>query len=75
MIDIDFMIGLPRSRKQHYSIWVIVDRMTNSSHFMSVKTTHSAEDYAKLYIQEVVRLHGVPLSIISDKGAQFTIQF
>ncbi|KAH0781055.1 hypothetical protein KY290_000653 [Solanum tuberosum] len=67
--------GLPRSRRQHDSIWVIVDRMTKSAHFLSVKTTHSAEDYAKLYLQEVVRLHGVPVSIIYDRGAQFTAQF
>ncbi|KAH0776371.1 hypothetical protein KY290_007782 [Solanum tuberosum] len=67
--------GLPRSRRQHDSIWVIVDRMTKSAHFLSAKTTHSAEDYARLYIQEVVRLHGIPVSIISDTGAQFTAQF
>ena len=71
----DFITGLPRSRRQHDSIWVIVDRMTKSAHFLPVKTTHSAEDYAKLYIQEIVRLHGVPISIISDRGAQFTAQF
>ncbi|KAH0705906.1 hypothetical protein KY285_010431 [Solanum tuberosum] len=67
--------GLPRSRRQHDSIWVIVDRMTKSTHFLLVKTTHSVDDYANLYIQEVVRLHGVPVSIISDRGAQFTEQF
>ncbi|WMV41915.1 hypothetical protein MTR67_035300 [Solanum verrucosum] len=75
MINIDFITGLPRSRRQHDSIWVIVDRMTKSTHFLPIKTTHSAEDYAKLYIQEIVRLHGVPVSIISDRGAQFTAQF
>ncbi|WMV30634.1 hypothetical protein MTR67_024019 [Solanum verrucosum] len=56
------------SRRQHDSIWVIVDRMTKSAYFLPVKTTHSVEDYARLYIQEVVRLHGVPVSIISDRG-------
>jgi len=65
----DFIIGLPRSPKQHDCIWLIVDRMTKSAHFSPVKTTHSAEDYAKLYIQEVERLHGVPVSIILDRGA------
>ncbi|WMV23870.1 hypothetical protein MTR67_017255 [Solanum verrucosum] len=49
--------------------------MTKLAHFLPVKTTHSTEDYAKLYIQEVVRLHGVPVSIISYRGAQFTAQF
>jgi len=75
MINMDFITGLPRSHRQHDSIWVIVDRMTKSAHFLPVKTTHSTEDYAKLYLQEVVRLHGVPVLIISDRGAQFTAQF
>ena len=71
----DFIIGLPRTRRQHDSIWVIVDRMTKSSRFLAVKTIDSVEDYAKLYINEIVRLHGVPLSIISDIGPQFTSHF
>ena len=75
MINMDFITGLPRYRRQHDSIWVIVDRMTKSAHFLPVKTTHSTEDYARLYIQEVVRLHGVPISIISDRGAQFWKSF
>jgi len=70
-----FIIGLPQSRRQHDSIWVILDRMTKAAHFLPVKTTFLAEDYAKLYIQEVVRLHKVSVSIISDRGAQFTTQF
>ncbi|WMV58267.1 hypothetical protein MTR67_051652 [Solanum verrucosum] len=53
MINMDFITSLPRSRRQHDSIWVIVDRMTKSAHFLSIKTTHLAEDYAKFYIQEV----------------------
>ncbi|WMV18639.1 hypothetical protein MTR67_012024 [Solanum verrucosum] len=61
--------------RQHDSIWVIVDRVTKSFRFLAVKTTDSAEDYAKLYINEIVRLHGVPLSIISDRGPQFTSHF
>ncbi|WMV49184.1 hypothetical protein MTR67_042569 [Solanum verrucosum] len=75
IINMDFITGLLRSRRQHDSIWVIVDRMTKSAHFLPVKTTLSAEYYAKLYIREIVRLHGVPISIISDRGAQFTAQF
>ena len=75
VINMDFITGLPRTRRQHDSIWVIVDRVTKSSRFLAVKTTDSAEDYAKLYINEIVRLHGVPLSIISDIGPQFTSHF
>jgi len=68
-------MGLPHTRRQHDSIWVIVDRMTKSAHFNPVKVSHSMEDYAKLYIREIVKLHGVPLSIISDRGTQFTSHF
>ncbi|KAH0733004.1 hypothetical protein KY289_004192 [Solanum tuberosum] len=75
MINMVFVTGLSRSRRQHDSIWVIVDRMTKSAHFLPVKTTHLAEDYARLYIQEVLGLHGVPVLIISNIGVQFTAQF
>ena len=71
----DFITGLPRTRIQHDSIWVIVDRMTKSSRFLAVKTRYSLEDYAKLYLTEIVRLHGVPLSIISDRGPQLVLIF
>ena len=71
----DFIICLPKSKRHFDSIWVIVDRMTKSAHFLPVKTSYSAEDYAKLYICEMVKLHGVPLSIISDRGTQFTSHF
>ncbi|WMV46054.1 hypothetical protein MTR67_039439 [Solanum verrucosum] len=74
-MNIDFIVCFPRTRRQHESIWVIVDRMTKSAHFLPVKVSCSEEDYAKLYLREMVRLHGVPLSIISDHGTQFTSQF
>ena len=67
VINMDFITRLPRTRKQHDSIWVIVDRITKSSCFLAVKTTNSVEDYAKHYINEIVRLHGIPLSTISDR--------
>ena len=54
---------------------MIVDRLTKSAHFIPVKVTYNAEKLAKLYISEVVRFHGVPLSIISDRGTQFTSMF
>ena len=75
VINMDFITGLPRTRIQHDSIWVIVEMMTMSSRFLAVKTTDSAEDYAKLFINEIVRLYGVPLSIISDRGPHFTSHF
>ena len=68
-INMYFMVGLPKTRRQHESIWVIVDRMTKASHFIPSKSTYRAEDYARIYIDEMVRLHGIPLSIISDREA------
>lgn len=62
----DFIVGLPRSPKGYDSIWVIVDRLTKVAHFISVKTTFSVAKLAQVYIEEIVRLHGVPLSIIYD---------
>ena len=64
----DFITGLPRTHSNYDSILVIVDRMTKSSQFLVVKTIDSAEDYAKLYINEILKLHGVPLAIISYRG-------
>jgi len=71
----DFVVGLPRTRRQHDSIWVIMDRLTKSAHFIPVNSTYRAEDYARLYIDEIVRWHGIPLSIILDRLAQFTSHF
>ena len=74
-IAMDFVVGLPKTMGKYDSIWVIVDRLTKSAHFIPVKVTYNAEKLAKLYISEIVRLHGVPLSIISDRGTQFTSKF
>ena len=74
-INMDFITWLPCTRRQHDSIWVIVYRMTKSSCFLAVKTTDLAEDYAKIYITKIVRLHGVRFSIISDRGPQFKYHF
>lgn len=64
----DFIGGLPHTRRQHDSIWVIIYRMTKPTHFTLIKFSHFAKDYAKLYINEIVKLHGVPLMIILDRG-------
>ena len=68
-INMDFVLGLYRTRKLRDSFWVIVDRMTKSTHFIHVKSTYWTDDFAKMYIDEIVRLHGIPLSIISDRRA------
>ena len=69
IINMDFVTGLPRLFQNFDSIWVIVEKLTKAAHFSQVKTTYTAEEYARLYIEEIVRLHGVPISIISDRGA------
>ena len=74
-ISMDFVVGHPKTLGTFDSIWVIVDRLTKSSHFIPVKVTYNVEKLAKLYISEIVRLHGVPFSIISDRGTQFTSMF
>ncbi|WMV09914.1 hypothetical protein MTR67_003299 [Solanum verrucosum] len=75
VINMDFVMGLPHTRRQDNSIWVILDKVTKSAHFLAFKTTDSVEDYAKLYINEIFIWHRVPLSIISHKGPQFTSHF
>jgi transposase InsO family protein len=71
----DFIVGLPRTRNGHDSIWVIVDRLTKVAHFIPVRTTYGGDKLAKLYIDCIVRLHGVPKRIVSDQGTQFTSRF
>ncbi|KAL5553315.1 hypothetical protein UlMin_040716 [Ulmus minor] len=74
-ITMDFVVGLPKTAKSHDAIWVIVDRLTKSAHFIPIKMTYSLEQLAELYVREVVRLHGVPKAIISDRDARFTSKF
>ena len=74
-IAMDFVVGLPKTMSKYDSIWVIVDRLPKSAHFIPDKVTYNAEKLAKIYISEIVRLHGVPLSIISDRGTQLTSKF
>jgi hypothetical protein len=68
-ISMDFIIGLPNTSQKHDSIWIIVDRLTKTAHFHPVHTTYNAKKYAEIYLDQIVRLHGVPKTIISDHGA------
>ena len=70
-----FVVCLPKTRRQLDSIWVIMDKMTRSAHFIPLKATYRDKDYARLYIVEIVRCNGIPLFMISDRGAQFTSHF
>ena len=71
----DFVVGLTRTTKGYDSIWVIVDRLTKSTHFLLVDTRYSTKKYAKLYFDQVVTLHRVPLTIVSDRGSVFVSRF
>ena len=67
----DFVVGLPRTSRGMDSIWVVVDRMTKSAHFLPVRTTFNAYRLATIYVDEIVRLHGVPVSIVSNRDPKF----
>ncbi|KAJ0589137.1 putative nucleotidyltransferase, Ribonuclease H [Helianthus annuus] len=75
LITMDFVTKLPKTRKGNDTIWVIVDRLTKSAHFLPIKETFSMEQLAKLYVNEIVSLHGIPLSIVSDRDSRFTSHF
>ena len=74
-ITMDFVTGLPRTQRQNDAIWEIVDRLTKSAHFLLVNVEDSLEKLAKLYVDEIVRLHGVPVSIVSYRDPRFTSRF
>ena len=67
----DFVFGFPRTARGHNVVWVIVDRLTKSALFLGMKTTDTTETLSQLYIRDIVRLHGVPLSIMSDHDSRF----
>ncbi|GKD44132.1 reverse transcriptase domain-containing protein [Tanacetum coccineum] len=71
-ITMDFITKLPRTRNGHDAIWVVVDRFTKSAHFLAIHEDYSTEKLARLYTDEIVARHGVPVSIISDRDARFT---
>jgi hypothetical protein len=74
-ISMYFLVELPPTSRNHDSIWVVVDRLTKTAHFIIVNSTYSAKDYAEVYLDRIVRLHGIPKTIISDRGPQFIARF
>ena len=74
-ITMDFVSDFPLTQRKHDSVWVIVDRLTKSAHFLLVRLDYSMDRVAELYVSEIVRLHGIPLSIVSYRDPQFTSRF
>ncbi|KAJ9567106.1 hypothetical protein OSB04_003072 [Centaurea solstitialis] len=74
-ISMDFVTKLPKTKKGHDAVWVIVDRLTKSAHFLPIKETYSIDKLAQLYVGEIVMRHGVPISIIADRDSRFTSRF
>ncbi|XP_015960343.1 uncharacterized protein LOC107484243 [Arachis duranensis] len=71
----NLVTGLPRTRSGFDAVWVIVDRLTKSAHFLPIRVNYSLEESTRLYIKEIVRLHGVPKTIVSDRDSLFTSRF
>ena len=67
----DFVTHFPRTSYGHNAVWVIVDRLTKSTHFLVVRMTFTFEEFDRLYIREIVQLYGVSVSIISDRDPRF----
>src|ERR1051325_7909642 len=74
-ISMDFDSGFSRTPSSHDVVWVIVDRLTKYAHFIPILMDYPMEKFAKLYIEKVVSLHGVPPSIVSDRDPRFTSHF
>ena len=74
-ITIDFVMKLPKTLRGHDIIWVVVDRLTKSAHFLAMRETLPMEKLVKLYVKKVISRHRVPLSIVSDRDSRFTFNF
>nr|GFC18358.1 putative reverse transcriptase domain-containing protein [Tanacetum cinerariifolium] len=74
-ISMDFVTGLPRTQRRHDAIWVVVDHLTKSAHFLSIRKDYSVSRLADIFQQEIVRLHGTPSAIVSDRDPRFTSCF
>ena len=74
-VTMDFVTHLPRTSQGHDAVWVIVDRLTMSAHFWAMRMTFTLEEFSRLYIREIIRLHGIPVSIVSDRDPRFTTNF
>lgn len=71
----DFVVGLPKTREGYDAVSIIFDQLTKSANFMLIKVTYTLEKLAELCVPNIVRLHGIPLSIISDRDSRSTSTF
>ncbi|KAD4385227.1 hypothetical protein E3N88_25395 [Mikania micrantha] len=74
-ITMDLITKLPKTRNRYDTIWVIVDRLSKSSHFITIKETYSSKKMSEIYVKEVMARHGVPVTILSDRDTRFTSRF
>lgn len=71
----DFIIGLPRTSKQHDEFMMVIYKLSKVAHFVAIESTNSASKVAQIFMKEIMRLHGVQRKIISDRDAKFTSKF
>ena len=71
----DFVTHLQRTQSRHDVVWVIMDRLTKSTHFLAIQMTFTLEELCQLHTREIVQLHGVLVSIVSDRDPRFTTHF
>jgi hypothetical protein len=74
-ICMNFIVVLPRISHGYNSIWIIVDRLTKSAHFIPISTTYRVRQYVELYLSHIVRYHDIPKTIITDRGSIFVARF
>ncbi|GKB78062.1 putative reverse transcriptase domain-containing protein, partial [Tanacetum coccineum] len=74
-ITMDFITKLPKTSSGYDAIWVIVDRLTKFAHFLPMRENNPMERLTRLYMKEVVTIHGIPVSIICDRADRFTLNF
>jgi hypothetical protein len=75
VISMDFVVGFSLTSLRHNAILVIVDKLTKSAHFILVRYTYDVTGVAHVFVSEVIRLHGMPKNIISDRDSRFTFRF